>query len=663
MAYPQANTILAITTPFGADAVLCVRFFGEERISGLFRFDLEMISPERSLDFDTIVGQGVTVKVKRADGKVRHFHGIVTRFLQAGRAGKQTSYRAEIHPKLWLLTKTRDSRIYQNKSVPDIVKAVLSEHGVTDVKDQLTGSYDPRDYCVQHQESAFNFVSRLLEDEGIYYYFEHTDGKHTLVLADDSANSPPCEDLAAVRYIGDSEATALPDDAVIECTLEQRVVVGRYAATDYNFEMPDTSLLVDADGKAGKPEVFEYPGGHKEKGPGESRAKVRIEAEEALKKRLSGRSVCRAFCPGHTFKMKEHERDDVNDDYVVRQVVHSATGQTYTNTFEGFPKSIPFRPPRLTPKPVVYGAQTAVVVGKSGEEIWTDEFGRIKVQFFWDRKGKKDDKSSCFIRVAQGWAGKGWGAFFLPRVGQEVIVSFLDGDPDRPLVTGSVYNASQTVPYALPDNQTKSTVLSRSSKEGSAGNEIRFEDKKDSEEIYVHAQKDMVFEVENDWTITVKHDESRTVKNDRKAKIEEGNDSLEVTKGNRTIDVKKGNETHNVKGKRTLEIVDNEAHTNKGNFDHKVKGNYTLKIDGDLVIEAKNITIKAQQAVTMKAGMDFKTEAGMNMVHKAGMDLKLDGGMNVDAKGGVAFKAKGGAMASVEGGGMLTLKGGLVKIN
>lgn len=666
MPYPQGNLGIAVSTPFGADALLLVDLHGEERISGLFRFDLELISSDKALDFKKIVGKGVTLTVRgMAKEKPRFIHGICTRFVQAGRVGKQTRYRAQLHPWLWLLGKTSDCRIYQEKKTPEIIKALFEELGFSaseHFKDSLKGSYSPRPYCVQYQETALDFVSRLMEDEGIFYYFTHEDGKHVMVLSDDSASAAKCPNLDKVRF-AEQFSTAVDEDAVTECTLEEELVAGKYATTDYNFEMPSTSLLASAAGKSGKLELFEYPGGHIEKSPGESRAKLRIEAEEARAKRFSGTANCRAFTAGHTFKLAEHDRDDANVDWVLLSVIHRGSQEAYSNTFEAFPKDVPHRPPRITPKPTIAGTQTAVVVGKSGNEQWTDEFGRIKVQFHWDRKGAKDDKSSCFVRVSQPWAGKSWGAWFLPRMGQEVVVSFIDGDPDRPLVTGSVYNAEQTVPYALPDHQTKSTILSRSTKEGDAGNELRFEDKKDSEEFYAHAQKDMLFEVEHDWTVKVLNNYTKNVKKERKVTIEEGNESLTVTKGNRTIKVDKGDETHSVKGKRTLEVHKDEMHTSKANLDFKVTKNYTIKVDGDLVIEAKNITIKAAQAFTMKAGTEFKAEAGTAMDLKSGTDFKAKGGTNMTLEGAVALKAKGGAQAAVEGGGMLTLKGGLVKIN
>jgi type VI secretion system secreted protein VgrG len=660
----KQSSVLQITTPFGADALRLVRLAAEEAISSPFRLDLELLSREASLDFKKILGRGVTAKVALSGGKTRYFHGIVTRFVQACRAGEMTTYRAEVRPRSWLLGKTRDSRVYQNQSVPEIVKAIFSEHGVSPVEDKLKGKYEKREYCVQHQESAADFVSRLLEDEGIFYYFKHADGEHTLVLGDDSTAHLPCPNLPTARCRGE-EATSLADeDVVISCEIDHQVTVGGYAVSDFNFEMPETSLLSTVSGSDQSLSVFEYPGNHAAKGAGESRAKLRLEAEEASGSWLSGESYCRAMSAGHTFKLQEHERAGANIDYALLSVTHSATEQEYANSFVAFPKSVPFRPHRVTPKPLIHGAQTAIVTGKSGEEIWTDKHGRIKVHFHWDRLGKKDEKSSCWVRVSQGWAGKGWGAFFLPRVGQEVVVTFLGGDPDRPLVTGSVYNAQQTTPYSLPSEQTKSTMKSRSSKEGSGGNEIRFEDKKDAEELLFHAEKDHNVTVKHDRTTRIDNDEKVTVKKNRAVTVEEGDQTLTVSKGKRVIDVKAGDETHAVKGKRDLKIGGAESRETGGAFLHKAKGGYTLKVTGDLTFDVSGaVVIKAGTSISIKAGTAANVEAGTALTNKAGTELTNKAGTNLTNDAGVTLMNKAGASQTVDGGGMLTVKGGLVKIN
>ena len=344
-------------------------------------------------------------------------------------------------------------------------------------------------------------------------------------------------------------------------------------------------------------------------------------------------------------------------EYVLHAVAHRGGRHVYANSFTGFPSSDPFRPPRNALKPRIPGTQTAVVVGKSGEEIWTDKYGRIKVQFHWDQLGNNDENSSCWIRVAQGWAGKNWGAMWLPRIGQEVVVAFLDGDPDRPLIVGSVYNGQQPVPYTLPDEETKSTVKSNSSKGGNGFNEVRFEDKAQSEEIYIHAQKDMKVDVLNDLTWTVDHDETATVKNNRTRTISEGNDTLTVSQGNRSVTVTQGDETLTVsQGKRTVTVTGTETHTSKNGFTHEVTGDCTLKVTG-------NVTIQATGSITIKAGTSLELDAGTSLTLKAGTSLSGNAGTSLSLSGGVSAEMKGSASATVEGGGTLTLKGGIVTIN
>lgn len=665
MAFTQANTNLQITTPFGADKLLLARVHVDERISQPFRIELELLAEDTALDFKKIVGKDVTVKLVYGEDKSRFFHGLVTRFVQSGRRGKLASYFAEVHPTLWLLGKTRDSRIFQQKKVPEIVKGILSDHGVTPVEDKLTATYAKRDFCVQYEESDLDFISRLLEDEGIYYYFKHADGKHTLVLGDDTSGHAACPDLAKAKYRGEVQAALAQPDVVVSCAVEQQVIVGSYAISNYNFETPTTSLLAKTDGKDTKLKVYEYPGAHADKSAGEERSKLRLEAEEASAVRAVGASYVRQMSAGHTFELDEHERADANAEYLLLSVVHSASGQHYTNTFEAIPKATPFRPPRVTPRPVIYGGQTAMVTGKSGEEIYTDEHGRIKVHFFWDRLGKQDEQSSCWVRVAQSWAGKGWGTMFLPRVGQEVVVTFLGGDPDRPLVTGSVYNADQTTPYALPDEMTKSTILSRSTKKGSEGNELRFEDKKDSEEVYLHAQKDQKFEVKHDFETEVGNDMTVTVvKGDRTVTVEKGDETLTVSKGNRSVSVDKGDEQHAVKGARTLQVDGDESHNIKGEFLRKVKGGYTLKVDGDLTIDCKGaVTIKSGTSLLIKSGLDLALKSTTDLALKGGTDLKAASTLGLSLNAGTMLDAKATIMGTIDGGVLLTAKGVLVKIN
>jgi len=661
--FTQENSYLSITTPLGADALVLMGMHGEEGISSLFYFDLEMVSGDAGLDFSQVVGKVATVTLNIDQTNKRYVNGVVTRFVQTGGDLDFATYRAELRPWLWWLTLRTDSRIFQAKTTPDIIKAIFSDLGFSDYKDQTTGTYTARDYCVQYQESAFDFISRLMEEDGIFYFFEHEDGKHTLVLADDSGAITDCPNCASARFRPDL-STQEDADVVFRWSLEEQAVPAKYSADDFNFVTPSTELLASQAASSGRMEVYEYPGGYTAKSDGDGRAKIRLQELQHPGRSVRGDSYCMAFVPGYKFALTGHFRTDVNDTYVLRRLAHAATHENYSNTFDAYPLTVPFRPPRITPKARVMGAQTATVVGKSGEEIWTDQYGRVKVQFHWDQQGTKDENSSCWVRVAQGWAGQGWGSLFLPRIGQEVIVSFLEGDPDRPIITGSVYNAEKTVPYALPDQQTKSTIMSNSSKGGGGSNEIRFEDKKDSEEIYVHAQKDMTIKVENDRKKDVLHDEINNIKNDRTTTIQEGNEKLVVSKGNRTVQVATGTETYEVKGTRDLTVTGNETHTNKADYSQKVTGNYELKVTGNLVIDVTGtVTIKSAQSLTNQAGTGLTNKAGTELTNNAGTNLTNKAGVNLTNDAGVQLNNKASATQTVDGGGMLTLKGGMVKIN
>ncbi|MFA7430351.1 MAG: type VI secretion system tip protein TssI/VgrG, partial [Rhodospirillaceae bacterium] len=571
-----------------------------------------------------------------------------------------------------------DCRIFQAMTAPEIIKKVCSDQGFTDLKDTLQGTYTARDYCVQYRETDYAFIRRLMAEEGMFFFFTFADGVHTLVLADDSSAHEACT-VATVHY-DRAHGADLRGDGVTSFSVEHRVTSGTWAARDYDFENPSTDLTVSVDGAdtLALP-VYTWPGLYLTKDAGEALAKKRIEALELPAKLALGGSACAALTAGGKVTLADHPRDDLNIDWALWEVSHALTQSSYSNTFTGFPADTPFRL-AVEDKPRIPGTQTAVVVGKSGDEICTDTYGRIKVQFHWDRLGKNDENSSCWVRVAQGWAGKGWGMMFLPRVGQEVVVSFLDGDPDRPLITGSVYNAEQTVPYTLPDDMTKSTLKTNSSKDGSGNyNELRFEDKKDSEEVYLQAEKDMTVLVKNQRATTVdKADDTLTLnEGSRTTTITKGDDTLTVSEGKRTVSVN-SDESLTVEGKRTLAVTGAEEHTNKDAFTHTVAGDYTLTVDGDLTIKAASITIKttsgdyalasagaiAEKAtgdVSIKATGALNTESSMSATHKGSMGLTMDGGLSLTGKG-TSISIKADATVSVEGGAMGTFKGAMTKI-
>lgn len=637
---------LQVTTPLGKDKLVASGFSGTEYVSAPFHFTLTASATADGLDPAAVSGKTVTVTLVDGDGKKRLINGLATRVAVTGK-----SWSLDLRPWLWVLHLGSDNRIFQQKTVPEIIKAVFDGAGFTDYKDSLTGSYTARDYCVQFAESNYAFVHRLMEDEGIWYCFEHADGKHTLVLGDDASGHVACPNAATAKFLElPPEKNWLENNRVEALTMELAVVTSKYQADDFNFETPSTELKAQASGTGSDQQIYEYPGGYDKKDAGDGRAAKRLAAFEAETKSVNAHSDIRHFTAGTKFTLTNHPDDALNADWVLATVSHQASPGAYANSFTAFPADVVFRPIPRTPRPRIAGSQTAIVTGKSGEEIWTDKYGRIKVQFHWDQLGKKDENTTCWIRVAQSWAGKSWGAWTLPRIGQEVVVSFLDGDPDRPLVTGCVYNGENSLPYALPDNQTRTTLKSNSSKQGEGYNEIRFEDKKDSEEIFVHARKDMNIEVE---------------KGNRAVTIMEGNDSLTISKGNRTTTITEGNETHDVsKGTRAITVKDNETHTNSADFTHEVKGNFTLKVTGDLTIQATGkISMKSDADVTVEAGTAGTVKSGTSMTVQSGTALTAKAGTGATLQGGTTVEVKGSASGTVDGGGMLTVKGGMVKIN
>jgi type VI secretion system secreted protein VgrG len=609
MAITQATRQIAIDTPLGEDVLVLRAFQGQEAISKLFAFELDLVSEEPSIKYDDIVGQAVTVRVNLADGSSRYWNGYVSRFVQAGRDSNIAAYHATIVPWLWFLDQTTDCRIFQGKTAPDIIKQIFQEYSYRDFTLSLYGDFVKRDYCVQYRESDFNFVSRLMEEEGIFYFFEHENGKHTLVLGNDPAVHKPCPDQASARYEGTAGGWQ-DDDVILQWLQEQEVRPGTFTATDYNFETPTANMLSSVNGK-GKWEIYDFPGEYTKRADGDKLVKVRLQEQQTPKYVARGTSDCRAFGVGYKFKLTDHYRDDLNQEYVLTTLRHSAqhnlgftsgtsdTNPVYENSFECVPASTPIRPARQTPVPVVQGCQTAVVVGPDGEEIFTDKYGRVKVQFHWDREGKKNENSSCWIRVSYPWAGKAWGGIQIPRIGQEVVVDFIEGDPDRPIITGRVYNAGQMPPWDLPGKKTISGYKSNSTKGGGGYNEISFDDTKGTELIQVHGQYDMDTKIEHDErrhvlnnrTKNVDVDESSTIGNNRTEKV--GNNEQITIGVNRTESVG-ANENITIGSNRTENVGANESITVALTRTRNVGVNEMVNVGG-----AQEITIGGLQALTV----------------------------------------------------------------
>ena len=634
--FTQDYRNLSIGTPLGKDKLLLHGFHYVETLGRLFDLEADLLSVDFNIDFDQIVGKNVSIRLESAEGSPRYFNGYVARFVQTGVRGRLAQYRAKILPWLWFLTRTADCRIFQNKSVPEIIKEVFRVDGFTDFSEKLRGNYQPKIYCVQYRETDFNFVSRLMEQEGIYYYFEHQNGSHNLVLADDPGCHTGGSKVSAV-YNPESDGTGAA--ACVESfEMEQEIQAGSYAVNDFNFKTPKVSLLARSEivnkHEQSKFELYDYPGEFEKHSQGTVYSKIRIEEMQAQHLLGRGETSARRVSAGSILSLERHPRKDWNKDYLVTSAsLHvlgehfegsgdHGRGEFYSCRFAVLDSHSHFRPGRQTSKPVVQGPQTAIVVGPKGEEIFTDEYGRIKVQFHWDRYGKADESSSCWLRVSQAaWAGNGWGSIHIPRVGQEVIVEFLEGDPDMPIVTGRVYNGDHKPPYKLPDERTKSTVKSNSSKGGQGFNELRFEDKKGDEQVYLHAERNLRIKVKRttrEWNGANRH---LIVEKDQMERVD-------------------GDKHSTVVGDRNTLVQSSDSLIVEEDLLTKVKGGFSLNIVGD------------QQE---KVGGKFATSVGTEVHIKAGTKIILEAGAQISLK-------VGGNFVDIGPGGV-TISGTMVNIN
>ena len=607
-----------------------VRMTGTEQLGRLFEYRVACDSNHPEIRAQDIVGQNVTIEVRLPDRDVRYLNGFVSRFTHVHGPGSPTPYLVTVVPWLWLLTRTADCRILQDKTVPEIIEETFRKKGFTDFEDALTGNYRTWEYCVQYRETDFNFVSRLMEQEGIYYYFKQESGRHTLVLADSASAHAPYPGYEQITYHPSPPAT-ITRPCATDWSVETLIQPGAYALNDFDFRNTRKDLQVRAkvsrSHAQAEYEVFDYPGEYVESGEGEDYAKKRIEELQCQYETIAGVSDARGLCPGCTFTLAQHPRGDQNREYLVTSTTFrleagefapgaQASGSVYTCAFTAMDSSQPFRALRLTPKPTIPGLQTAIVVGPAGEELYTDEYGRVKVQFHWDRYGTADEKSSCWIRVAQVWAGKQWGAMYLPRLGQEVLVEFLEGDPDRPIITGRVYNGQAMPPYDLPAEQTKSTLKSDSSKGGGGSNEIRFEDKKGVEQVYLHAQKNEDIVVEDCKTESVGNNETIQIGNDRTESVGK-------------------NETLSVGENRTRQVGQNEAVTIGLNRTHTVAVNEAITVGA-----AQEVTVGAARTVTVGASQAITV--GVNQSENVGKDYTLDVGKTLTVTAGDQILVKTG---------------------
>ncbi len=696
----QDKRMLKIATPLGDDVVRLLSFRGREELSRLFSFELEVtIDHARKVKPETVpqklIGENVTFSAETPKG-TRFFNGFVREVVTGDRGEKSQGYELEVVPWLWFLTQTSDCRIFQEKSVPEIIEAVFADLGFSD------------------------FVSRLMEQEGIFYFFEHENKKHTLVLADSSSGYIDCKEKEGF-YPG---STGSNDWAAQITNWEHRYefVSGKWAHTDYNFETPSTNLLTETKskvkaGKNSKYEIFDFPGEYPNKGDGTAEVKLRMQEEEVPHSVVSGTSHCKTWLAGGKFKIavppdvlskkpnaKAHPVDDeIGNEYVITAITHQAieplqyegsggsVAEEYSNSYTCIPSDVEFRPARITPKPLVSGIQTAVVVGPSGEEIHTEEYGRVKVQFHWDRYGKRDEKSSCWMRVAHNMAGKKWGFFSIPRIGQEVVVDFLEGDPDRPLIVGSVYNAEQMPHYGLPDNKTRSYIKTNSTKGGEGFNEIFFEDKKDDERLFMHAQKNMDVRVRNDSKERIYGNRHQIIGWEKDG--QKGGSQRERVWQDKELNVKR-NQVEHVEGNYQLMVGNGEAEAGgaldavvekrvamkigeegldlgiDGDVKQKIGGVQSLTVEGGRKEKLASLSLTVDGDVKQKVGnehlevgMNQHTKVGMNSAVDAGMEIHLKSGMNVVIEAGVSLTLKvGGNFVNISPAGV-AIQGTLVMIN
>ena len=670
---PAYERLVAISTPLGDDELLLRKAKVHEELGRPFSIDIELISDDEDISLDDLLGQNVTIRLE-TDEESRFFNGIITEFFQKENIDRNACYGAVIRPWFWLLTLSENCRVFQEKAYPDIIKEVFDELGFSDYEDQLTGTYTPQEYVVQYNESDFNFVSRIMEQEGIYYYFSHTDGKHSLVMIDDCSVLP---DIGEVPYNDVEEGGYEVDvEGIKKWTNYRKLRTGGISLTDFDFITPSKSLAaVTADPKTDSLSTlqkFSYPGKYSERAKGTDYTKILMEKENVNYDEKACEGNFRTLFAGSQFTLIDHHRDDQNDNYLITkftctlksdEFISSSNGENtelFTCKFTAIPTNVVYRPQQTATKPKITGPQTAMVVGKAGEEIWTDKYGRVKVLFHWDRIGEGDEKSSCWIRVSQSWAGKGWGSMQIPRIGQEVLVDFLHGDPDQPIIIGSVYNGSNMPPYELPTNATMSGLKSRSSKGGGGFNEFRMEDKKGEEQIFIQGEKDQEINIKNDCLETIGNDRHLIIKNDQ----------IELVENNRNEEVK-ADHIEKIGKDRKLTIIGKEEKsvdstlslTVTGDVTEVFKANHSMKVTDDSTVKGTNISIEATDKITIKVGgSSIEIESGGIKIVSSG-DIELDAGGNIDVKAGANAKIEAGAKGNFEAGGIATIKGSSGNIN
>ena len=639
----QDTRLISISSPLAKDELLLISFEGTEYISDLFEFQIEVISKNHNIKPEDLIGKLIDVTIQNDQN--RTFNGYVSQFTYGEiKTDNLRSYHLTMVPWLWFLSKTNNHRIFQEMTTKDIIIDVFKQLGFNDFDYKATGNPTPREYCVQHNESDLNFISRLLEEDGIAYYFEQADAKHIMHIVDEANAYQLCPETDLTYSKGNQPNTQLTR---WEHVYEFRK--GKWSLDDYDFTTPpkdqlQTTASTSKFAKVANYEHFEYEPYHDFAGL-KDLTKKRIEAEEAPMNIIEASSDCSSFYAGGKFKISKHAVKEELGTYIITAIRHRAYDNSYFsgndstseygNDLTCIPDKVHFRPPLVHSRPVMNGPQSALVVGPSGEEIYIDELGRIKVQFFWDREGQNNETSSCYLRVMQPWAGAGWGTSFIPRIGMEVIVNFLDGDPDRPLVTGSVYNGDNAIPFK---SKTQSGIRTRSSKNGTASNcnELRFDDLKDSEQIFIHAEKNLDTEVENDESHAVDNDRSKIIGNDESSSI--GNNRTKSVGNNQSEKIGK-NKTIDVGADHTEEIAKNKTLTVGENHDEKIGKDMDLNV-------GKNISITAGDSIVLKTGSSSITMKKDGTITIKGKDITVNGSGKINVKAASSVTIKGSKVST-----------------
>ncbi|WP_425093571.1 type VI secretion system Vgr family protein [Tropicimonas sp. S265A] len=698
------TTVVTLTGPLNAE-ILLKRARIDDRLSTLTQTVVEFTSLDPDIDLKEMIGQSHTLEIRLDDGSTRKHFGSCTEaqflYVENGTA----HYSATLHPFLWFLTRTRESRIFQDMTVMEIVKEVLADRGFSSrITDSTTQTFDKREYCVQYRESDFQFISRLLEEEGVYYFLDHSGNGEKLVFADNVSAHSQVPGQSSIMFREPNDTAPFVADYLSVFGGTKTMVSAKVTLDDYDFAFPSRAQKSEATNNSDelrKPdyEIFDYPGGFRTKELGTRFAKLRLEEADQQAETWQAFGYVRNMHAGGLFELTDHPRSAVNQEYLIVSsgvIIEEDPGEAgalggqlfnVQSDIEVIPSETPFRPPRVTSLPDISGVHVAKVVGKSGEEIYTDEYGRVKLKFFWDRYGKEDETATCWVRVATPFAGKNWGMIHIPRVGQEVVVQFEEGNPDRPIVTGMLYNGTNTPPYALPDNKTMQGLKTNKSKGGGGFNELVFEDKAENEYVRLQSERDYHEIIKNDATISIgeghkdKGDLTETVHRHKVQTLKTGDHTFKIEKGSQTVEIKK-DRTETVQGKHTETITGNVKTTikqgnetktlNKGNQTTTLKmGNHTEKLslgNFSLKADAGKVTIQAMQSIELKVGAN-SIKIDMMGVTVKGMMLKFEGSAMANLKApmvtvqGDGMATVKGAMTTVDGSAMTMVKGGITMVN